>query len=219
MYLLPFWIGLFGFLALFGLSFGHLGGGHGDAGGHGHAGGHAGHTHGPAPTGHAHSAAHVSTHSGHGLARVVKAAKGSSKWMLLSPLSIFTICLGFGATGILLEPRLAAAFVLPGAIAGGLAFNYLLNSVITNLLMKYASNPSAGLEGMVAKMGRATSNFDAAGFGVIELVMDQQTVQVLARLDPEEVSDGVRVRKGDDLLVTEVDAVRNQCRVTRELAL
>jgi hypothetical protein len=72
---------------------------------------------------------------------------------------------------------------------------------------------------MVAKMGRATSNFDAAGFGVIELVMDQQTVQVLARLDPEEVSDGVRVRKGDDLLVTEVDAVRNQCRVTRELAL
>ena len=137
---------------------------------------------------------------------------------LFSPLAIFSICLGFGVTGILLESRIVQAAVLPAAIAGGLGFNYLLNSVITNLLMKYASNPSEGLEGMVAKLGKATSNFDQAGYGVIELVLDQQTVQVLARLDPSEVSEGVRVRKGDNLLVTEVDAAKNQCRVTRELA-
>lgn len=231
MYLLPFWIGLFGFLALFGLSFGHVGHGHSD-GGHagqsGHGGhGHVGHGHastaaaGGTPSGHLHSAAHAGSHSGghHGLLKALKVFKGGPNWLsLFSPLAIFSICLGFGATGILLEPRILKEFVLPAALAGGLGFNFLLNSVITNLLMKYASNPSEGLEGMVAKLGKATSNFDQAGYGVIELVLDQQTVQVLARLDPSEVSEGVKVRKGDNLLVTEVDAAKNQCRVTRELA-
>jgi hypothetical protein len=217
-YLLPFWIGLFGFLALFGLSFGHVGHGHADGGHAGH-GGHG--SHGHAPSGHVHSASHAGSHAGshHGLVKAIKFVKGGSNWLsLFSPLAIFSICLGFGATGILLEHRILKEFVLPAAIAGGVGFNYLLNSVITNLLMKYASNPSEGLEGMVAKLGKATSNFDQAGYGVIELVIDQQTVQVLARLDPSEVSEGVRVRKGDNLLVTEVDAAKNQCRVTRELA-
>ncbi len=103
--------------------------------------------------------------------------------------------------------------MLPAAVAGGLGFNYLLNSVITNLLMKYASNPSEGLEGMVAKLGKATSNFDQAGYGVIELVLDQQTVQVLARLDPSEVSEGVKVRKGTIRLIRWEELIPRYCSI------
>ena len=42
--------------------------------------------------------------------------------------------------------------------------------------------------------------------------------QVLATLDPEEAKRGVTVSKGDSLLVLDVDAAKNTCRVTRELA-
>ncbi len=79
-----FLIGLLGLLAQAFLGLSH--GGHDGAAGHGgHAGGHS---HGGHAGGH-------SSENGHGSDR-----GPSPLWTLLSPLTLFSVCLGAGATGL-----------------------------------------------------------------------------------------------------------------------
>jgi hypothetical protein len=96
--------------------------------------------------------------------------------------------------------------------------DFVLVKPLFKVAFGFASNPAEGLEGMVSQSGEAATGFDRDGKGLVKLCLDGQTVQVLATLDQSELEAGVKVRKGDPLIVIEVDSRRNVCRVTRELA-
>lgn len=238
MYLLLFLTGFIGFVAMAILGFGHGGGHHGGHVGHGHASlggadhalGHGHHIAGAhAHAGANHGAAHDTSsqaghHDGQQLTKSeadggpLTAIRGFRPWSLLSPLSLFSLALGGGATGLLLKPFLSANALVFAAIAGALFFNYGVLTPIMNLVMKFVSRPSDGLEGAVAQSAEAITRFDDTGRGLVRLTLDGQNIQILAHLDSTEVEHGTRVMKGDQVLIIEVDPHRNTCRVTKELA-
>jgi hypothetical protein len=240
---------------------GHLGGiGHGHSGGahtNGHGGfhGHGGGTHGGAHTG-THDIGHPATHvhadellvhgshghgthahaggnahaSGHAHGR---SSPGRSLLALLSPRVLFSLLLGFGATGILLkaaEPPFIAMLAPyatligdPGMIArggrfalavgGGWGFEHLIVSPLWDFMFRFAS-PAHTLESALCEDARAVTNFDESGHGLIAIDLDGQVVQVLGKLTPGARAAGVRVRAGDSLFVEAVDAQRNTCTVS-----
>ena len=63
--------------------------------------------------------------------------------------------------------------------------------------------------------GRAATNFDAAGDGIVALDLDGQVRQVLGTLCAEDRAAGLRVRAGDRVFVRSVDARRNRCTVAK----
>ncbi|CAN5542241.1 hypothetical protein BH11ARM2_BH11ARM2_27090 [soil metagenome] len=151
----------------------------------------------------------------HGGAGAGKGARGraSRNTFSLSPLDIFAYALGFGATGILVRP-LHLALELPLAILGALVLNHALIKPLMAFLMRFASQPCEGLEGLVAHEVEAATRFDASGQGVVKAILDGETVQVLARLEPGETG---LIAKGDRIIVTSVDVSKNRLTVTREL--
>lgn len=196
-----FLIGLLGLLALVLLGAAH--GGHDAVHGHGvHAhGGHDAHGH------QAHGDAHQGEH-GH-LPRDL-----SALWSLLSPLTLFSLCLGIGATGLLLKPlHWATLFTALAAASGGLAFYGLVVRPLWGLIFQFASTPSRALEGTVAQTAEALTRFDERGRGLVRLTIDGQFVRVLATLEPEDRA--AAVLPGEKLLVTAVEGRTNSCRVSR----
>ncbi len=165
--------------------------------------------------GHAGHAGHGS-HSGHGTHHGGRSERGPSPlWTLLSPLAIFSLCLGAGATGLLLRPaHLAAALTALAAILGGLVFFGLLVRPLWNLLFRFASKPSAALEGMVARQAEAVTGFDERGRGLVGLTIDGQWVRVLATLE-NDPANALPVKPGERLTVISVDGRANSCRVAR----
>ena len=145
----------------------------------------------------------------------------NASWLLqgLSPIDVLAMAMGAGALGIVgrkvLHNETTAAFM---AIGGAIVMDLLIVRPLFTMLLRFASNPSSGLEGMISQMGEAVTSFDAHGRGLIKLSLDGQTSQVFARLDPDELASGVQVCKGDSLVVLEVDGPRNSCRVSREIA-
>jgi len=135
--------------------------------------------------------------------------------VLLSPMDLFAMAFGAGTAGVLLQGVLAPGLLIYAAIAGALAFNFLVMKPIFALAMKFASRPSEGLEGTVALQGRAITKFDTEGKGLVQLTLDGQIVQLLASLDPAERELGENVVKGDDVTVLEVDAKRNMCTISK----
>ena len=184
--------------------------------GHGGHSGHSGHA-GPGAS-HGHGASHgQGTQHGHGTHQNTRADRGPSPlWTLLSPLAIFSLCLGAGATGLLLRPvHLAAVFTALLAAAGGLVFFGLLVRPIWSLLFRFASKPSAALEGMVARQAEAVTGFDGRGQGLVGLTIDGQWVRVLATLEADDRADAPKIKQGEKLTVISVDGRRNTCRVAR----
>ena len=168
-------------------------------------GSHAGH--GSGHTGHA-------GHMTHGGSRSERGP--SPLWTLLSPLAIFSLCLGAGATGLLLRPsHLAAALVALAAILGGLVFFGLLVRPLWTLLFKFASKPSDALEGMVARQAEAVTGFDGQGRGLVGLTIDGQWVRVLATLEADDRAAATAIKPGERLTVVSVDGHTNSCRVAR----
>lgn len=221
-YTLLLLIGAIGFAAMVALGFIHTGGHH-DAGGH-----HAmhGHHHGGVDAigqHHAPIGSHVrilqgsakGAHQGHhGVGRVAKFGKFKSV-LMISPVDIFSLCLGAGATGLLAR-GLASPAILPFlAAAGALLFNYGLVRPLFGIAYKFASKESEGLEGMIAHTGEAVTRFDAQGRGLVQLILDGEAKQLLAKLDQEELESGIQIARGDQVLVLDVDPVKNSCRVTR----
>ncbi len=188
-----------------------LGLGHGFAG-HGHAG-HGGNTHAGTPhTGHAGSHGH----GNHGGRESGQRGEGPSPlWALLSPLTIFSLCVGAGATGLLTRAFLSAPWTSLAAFLGAVVFYGLLIRPVWNFAMRFASAPSKALEGVVATTAEALSRFDARGQGMVRVTIDGQVVRLLARLEPGEESDSPAVAPGEKLLVTGVDGHTNTCRVAR----
>jgi len=173
---------------------------------HGHA-----HARGPAH-GHGHShAGGRHTHQTHGSAR---ASLTSWLWSLTSPRVLFSLLVGFGATGILLRGVLAAPLALGASLVGGLLFEQVLVGPVWNFLMRFASAPALTLESCLQDEVRAATGFDTDGHGLVTAEVDGQIVQMLATLRPEDRAAGVRVRTGDSLRVEDVDGRRNRCTVS-----
>jgi len=138
---------------------------------------------------------------------------------LIAPLDIFSMCLGAGAAGIAFKRVMSPDLLIWGALVGALVFNFVIIKPIMANLLRFSSRPSDGLEGMVSQVGTAATNFDSAGKGLVQISMDGQITQLLATMEADEVKHGTQVKKGDTVLIVEVDAVKNTCRVTRELAV
>jgi hypothetical protein len=196
---------------------GHLGpgssGAHGGGGGHGIHVSHAGHA------GHAGHVTHSGgTHAGnhdaaHGASREVG---GMSLLSLLSPMTLFGACLGAGVVGSVLtrwgEPVQLAAV---GAVIGAVGFNALLVRPVMRLVMGFASVPARCLAGTLMEPAEAVTAFDANGEGLVRVLIDGQSVDVLARLTDEERRQGARVLRGQSVRVEEVDPHTNRCKVSR----
>lgn len=167
-----------------------------------------------------HARAPGAARGGHARPQVGRLAHNAA-WLVqgLSPIDLMAMAMGAGALGIVgrkvfHDEKIAAAM----AIGGALAMDLLVVRPLLSVLLRFASNPSGGLEGMVSQMGEAMTGFDEHGRGLIKLSLDGQTSQVYARLESDELAAGVKVRKGDPLVVLEVDVARNSCRVSREIA-
>ena len=177
--------------------------------GHGHAGhGHAGHAHGA--DGHAHTTqAHaIHTHGAHH-ASEPPAARFLS---LLSPRVLFALLVGFGAGGLLATP-LGEPWRAGAAVLAAAAFEGLLVGPLWRVLFRFESAPAITLESAIEDDARAVTGFDADGHGLIALDVDGQVVQLLATLSADDRARGVRVRTGDVVRVSSIDAARNRCTV------
>jgi hypothetical protein len=139
---------------------------------------------------------------------------GRAKMLLaVSPIDLFAFSLGMGATGLLLPHNLSSTTILVLAILVGLIFDLAFLKPAFNFALKFASTPSDGLEGTIAKFATSVSNFDSSGRGLVSIIIDAEEKQLLATL--EESDRSTPVRKGEQLLVTAVDAKRNSCSVSR----
>lgn len=205
-YMLILYIGFGGLLLMAVLGLGHQW-----AGSHGHGG--AGHHHAHSPG---------ARHHGH-LAKGSHGAKTSDRLtgilhLLFSPRLIFSLLLGFGATGVLLRPLAEhwPLFLLPvvAAIDAGVFERYIVQP-FWRLLFGFASTPALTLESLVQAEGEAVTNFDAAGHGLISVDLDGQVRQLLASWPAAERQAGQRLRAGDHVLIQAVDPRRNSCTVTR----
>jgi hypothetical protein len=181
-------------MTILGFQHGHAGGHH--TGGH-HGGGHSGHNHGHAGHQHSHQTA-------------------GSRWSLfLSPRIWFSLLVGFGATGLLLQQHLSGIIQVGVALLGGLAFEALLMRPVWSLVSRFASEPALTLESGIMDDAEAVTGFNRQGEGLVRLDLDGQVVQLLGVLTADERASGVRVAAGDHLVVEAVDAARQRCTVSR----
>ena len=190
---------------------GHLG--HGGHAGHGGHGTHAGHAHaGHAHAGHAHTA---ELHAGHGHdahGAPAHAAPASIFSALFSPRVLFALLVGFGAGGLLASP-LGEPWRAGAAVLAAAAFEGLLVGPLWRMLFRFESSPAATLETAIEDDARAVMGFDANGQGLVALDVDGQVVQLLATLSSEDRARGARVRSGDLVRVSSIDAARHRCTV------
>ena len=137
---------------------------------------------------------------------------------LFSPRVLFSVLLGFGATGLLLDSviHLPSTFLLLLAAVGGWSFERFIVGPFWNLLFGFASKPARTLESITFEAGKAATDFDTTGHGLVLLELDGQVRQVLGTLAPEErTADAPRVRTGERLFIRSVDGRRNVCTVSR----
>jgi hypothetical protein len=171
-----------------------------------------------------HHGAHAgpSSHTGHHSGSVragMRGARGGGRvgvralWALLSPRTLFSVLLGFGTVGLVLQGMLTGPLLLGAAALGGLVFEIGLIRPMWNFLFRFESAPALTLESCIGDQARAATSFDARGNGLIALELDGQVVQLLGSLRREDREAGVRVRAGDAVCIDEVDAERNRCTV------
>jgi hypothetical protein len=176
--------------------------------GHGHAGdAHAGHAHtAEMQAGQAHGA---STH-----VAPAHPAPAHTGWFfsLLSPRVLFALLIGFGAGGLLASP-LGEPWRAGAAVLAAAAFEGLFVGPLWRMLFRFESSPAATLESAIEDDARAVMGFDANGQGLVALDVDGQVVQLLATLTAEDRARGARVRSGDLVRVSSIDAARHRCTV------
>jgi hypothetical protein len=158
---------------------------------------------------HAHST-HASAHGSHARSALISI---THDW--ISPRVFFSLIFAFGATGLLLDNLLPGALILIIALAAAWAFERWLVQPLWRLLFGFASNPARTLESCLLEEAEAVTNFDRRGQGLVAVNLDGQLVQILASLSPDDQKFGVRVRAGERLSITAVNAKRNSCTVTR----
>ncbi len=137
---------------------------------------------------------------------------------LFSPRTLFSVLLGFGASGLLLDALVHPPSVLLAvlAVVAGVSFERFLVGPFWNLLFGFASKPARTLESVMFEAGKAATDFDSAGHGLVLLELDGQVRQILGTLAAEErAPDAPRVRTGERLFIRSVDHRRNVCTVSR----
>jgi hypothetical protein len=134
---------------------------------------------------------------------------------MLEPRVAFTVLLATGAVGVAVQPWLSGTVQAVVSLLGGGVFEALLAGPFFRLLLGFASAPALTLESALFDLGHASSGFDATGSGVVTVELDGQVVQVLGVLVPEEREAGVRVRAGDEVRISGVDAERGRCLVSK----
>ena len=171
-----------------------------------------------------HHAGHAapSTHTGHhaiSLRAGARAIRGGSRggtrllWALLSPRALFSLCLGFGVSGVVLHTWMGGSVLFLAAVLGALLFEAGVMRPLWNFLFRFESAPALTLESCIGDEARAATSFDAQGNGLIALELDGQLVQLLGSLRREDRDAGIRVRAGDPVRIDDVDAERNRCTV------
>jgi hypothetical protein len=185
--------------------------GHGGHAAHGGHASHAGHTH--AGDGHAAHSGHTASHAAHAQ-HAHHANEQGSGWItsLLSPRVLFALLVGFGAGGLVAMP-LGEPWRVGAAVLAAAAFEGLLVGPLWRMLFRFESAPAATLESSIEDDARAVMGFDANGQGLVALDVDGQIVQLLATLAPDDRARGARVRSGDVVRVSSIDAARNRCTV------
>jgi translation initiation factor IF-1 len=143
-----------------------------------------------------------------------RASHAHSLRTLLSPRVFFSVLIGLGATGALLQGTLRGVVLLGAALTGGVLFERLLVSPLWNFLFRFASTPATTLDHCIAEEAKAVSTFDADGHWLVAIELDGQIVQLLATLRETDREAGVRVRAGDRVLIEDVDTRRNRCIVS-----
>jgi hypothetical protein len=199
-----------GGVGLVGMAVGGLGQ-HGHAGHAGHAGhsgtaghvGHGGGTHGNAPPATSHGA------DAHG-------QQGSSNPLvaLMSPRVLFSVALGLGTAGLVLQNALSGTALFVASLGLGILFERLLVTPIWNFAFRFGSNPAATLEGSLMDEATAVTAFDRNGQGIIAVEVDGQMVQILGTLQSGDREMNVKVPAGSRLRIQDVDAARNRCTVS-----
>ena len=137
---------------------------------------------------------------------------------LFSPRVLFSFLMGFGATGLILHSLLTWTPVLLAlaALAGGWSFERFIVGPFWSLLFGFASKPARTLETVLFEEGKAATDFDGAGHGLVLLELDGQVRQILGTLAPDERTPGAaRIRTGERLFIRSVDGRRNVCTVSR----
>jgi len=173
---------------------------------HGHA------THGHSAHGHADSSHGHHSHSSHGQAQHDSSV---TKFLaFLSPRVLFSLALGFGAAGLVLDAFFPLWVAVILAAVGALALERLVVYPYWNWLMRFASAPAEMMGDTVRAKGRAVTRFDASGSGLIQLELDGQVRQVLGTLVTTQR--GLEVLVGDAVRVESVDA-RGNCTVSKLL--
>ena len=171
---------------------------------HGHA------THGHSAHDHADSSHGVHGHSSHG-----HHDSSATKFLaFLSPRVLFSLALGFGAAGLVLNAFFTLWVAVILAAVGALALERLVVYPYWNWLMHFASAPAEMMGDTVRAKGRAVTRFDASGSGLIQLELDGQVRQVLGTLVTTQR--GLEVLVGDAVRVESVDA-RGNCTVSKLL--
>lgn len=165
--------------------------GPGDAAPGGHTGDH----------GHGHNQGQEA--SGHSLTHLLLS------WM--SPRVIFGALVGFGAAGMLLRPVLAAPLTAVAAVVAGIGFEAGLLGPVWSLMFRFAGTPARTLADAWMETATATMAFDASGDGLVQIELNGELRQILARLRVQDRRSGVHVRMGDRLRVEEVDPEKNEC--------
>ena len=171
---------------------------------HGHA------THGHSAHGHADSSHGVHGHSSHSH----HDSSATKVLAFLSPRVLFSLALGFGAAGLVLDAFFPLWVAVILAAVGALALERLVVYPYWNWLMRFASAPAEMMGDTVRAKGRAVTRFDASGSGLIQLELDGQVRQVLGTLVTTQR--GLEVLVGDAVRVESVDA-RGNCTVSKLL--
>jgi translation initiation factor IF-1 len=125
---------------------------------------------------------------------------------------LFALLVGFGAGGLLATP-LGEPWRAGAAILAAAALEGLLVGPLWRMLFRFESSPALTLESAIEDDARTVMDFDANGQGLVALDVDGQIVQLLATLAPDDRARGVRVRTGDLVRVSSIDAARNRCTV------
>src|SRR5919197_3600018 len=121
---------------------------------------------------------------------VARASGSRALWALLSPRPMFSILVGFGATGLALRPVLGATALFAAAVAGGIFLEFSIIRPLLNLLFRFESSPALTLESCIGDEARAATNFDADGHGLVAIELDGQMVQLLGSLRTQDRNAG-----------------------------
>jgi hypothetical protein len=134
----------------------------------------------------------------------------------ISPLNWFSWFLGAGAAGLVATMAgLSSTWALALALLGALVFNRGVVRPIWNMVFSFASTPAKNLGGCLLQQVEAVTSFNERGEGLVRVTIDGRTEDVLARLTESERASGERIRRGDRLLIEDVDPQKNTCRVFR----